>query len=237
MIIMLAALSHFTSRCRALVVKWCGRQPQGTMCSLNTVFDLVCEDQRAQVPDQYYETLGLGDLDNSVSDLVILSCSEIAGLYRRTDIQVRSKVDLWLDANTVTTGAQSVRSDTPPRQRVRVAHTAVRRRDSAPPQSSCKWILSEGPSASGHIEDAGGGGHVASGSDAPSTSTSAESSSQTPQRSLGHYNSVNLEALDPYPEDTPYEEPLVKQGFWPEVGEAVDSGGCPCWRCFHGCRI
>ena len=75
MTIMLSALSHFTSISRALVRKWCGMQPQGTMCSLNTVFDLVCENQRAQLPDRYYETLALGDLDNSALDLVILSCS------------------------------------------------------------------------------------------------------------------------------------------------------------------
>jgi hypothetical protein len=75
--IMLAALSHFTFISRSVVRKWCERQPQGTMCSLNTVFDLVCANHHAEVPYQYYETLG--DMDNSALDLVILRCSEIAG--------------------------------------------------------------------------------------------------------------------------------------------------------------
>ncbi len=233
--IMLAALSHFTSISRAVVRRWCEGQPQGTRCSLNTVFDLVCANHCAEVPDRYYETLG--DMDNSALDLVILSCSEIAGLYNKTAIQVHSKVDSWLDGNTVATGARSGRSDTPPQQRVWVAHTTVRRRDTAPPQSSCKWVLPEGPLSSNVSKDAEGEDHVASGSDTPSTSTSAESSSQTPLRPRDFYNSSDLEALDPHSGDTPYEEPRVKQGFWPEVGEAADSGGCICWRCFHGCRI
>jgi hypothetical protein len=78
---MMTALSHLTSISRSVVRRWCERQLQGTMCSLNTVFDLICTNQYAQVPDRYYKTLG--DMDNSVLDLVILNCSEVAGLYKK----------------------------------------------------------------------------------------------------------------------------------------------------------
>ncbi len=241
--IMLAALSHFTSISRSVVRRWCERQPQGTRCSLNTVFDLVCANHCAEVPDRYYETLG--DMDNSALDLVILSCSEIAGLYNKTAIQIHSKVDSWLDGNTVATGARSGRSDTPPQQRVWVAHTTVRRKDTSLAEGSCKWVLPEAPRSSNVSEDAEGEGHLASSSDTPSTtSASAESSSQTPCRLQAFYNSSDIETLDPHPGVTPDEElrqiwarPRVKQGFWPEVGESEDSGGCICWRCFTGCRM
>ncbi len=88
----------------------------------------------ADVPEQYYETLRL--MDNSASDLDILSCSEIVGLYDRTVIQVRSKVDSWLNDNTVVTGAQSDHTDAPRPRRVRVAYTTVRRKEAAQPRTA-----------------------------------------------------------------------------------------------------
>ena len=100
---MLAALAQLTHISRSVVRKWCKEQPQGTMCSLDTVFDLVCDNRYASVPYQYYETLRL--MDNTATDLVILSCSDIVRLYDRTAIQVHSKVDTWLRGNTVITGA------------------------------------------------------------------------------------------------------------------------------------
>ncbi len=79
---MIRALSHLTSVSRSVVRKWSAKQPPGTKCSLNTVFDLVCENHHAQVPDMYYKTIE--NLDNSACDLVILSCEEISGLYPKT---------------------------------------------------------------------------------------------------------------------------------------------------------
>ena len=42
---MLSALSHLKSVSRSVVRKWCVKQLPGTKCSLNTVFNLVCENQ------------------------------------------------------------------------------------------------------------------------------------------------------------------------------------------------
>ncbi len=123
--VMLAALAQFKHVARSVVRKWCGKQPQGTMCSLDMVFDLVCANHQAGVPDQYYETLRL--VDNTATDLDILSCSDIVRLYDRTAIQVHSKVDSRLNDNTVVTGAQSDHTDAPRPRRVRVAYTSVRR--------------------------------------------------------------------------------------------------------------
>ena len=78
-------------------------------------------------------------------DQDILSCSEVARLYNKTVTQVHSKVDTWLDGNTVVTGAQSGHTDAPPQQRVRVAYTTVSRRETAPAKDGCKWILPEAP--------------------------------------------------------------------------------------------
>ena len=54
------------------------------MCSVDTVFDLICANHHADMPEEYYETMRL--MDNSASDLDILRCSEIAGLYCGTAI-------------------------------------------------------------------------------------------------------------------------------------------------------
>ena len=62
------------------------------MCSLNTVFDLICENPYAQVPDLYYKTLGNMDLvtsDLATSDLVILSCQEVASMFRKYKPQLK----------------------------------------------------------------------------------------------------------------------------------------------------
>jgi hypothetical protein len=83
---MIYALSHLTSVSRSVVRKWCVKQPQGTRCSLNTVFDLVCENHHAEVPDMYYKTIG--NMSNAACDLVILSCEQIAGLYHKPALQV-----------------------------------------------------------------------------------------------------------------------------------------------------
>jgi hypothetical protein len=54
---MLSALAQLTHISRYVVRKWCKEQSQSTMCSLDTVFDLVCANHQASVQDQYYETL------------------------------------------------------------------------------------------------------------------------------------------------------------------------------------
>jgi hypothetical protein len=80
----LAALQQFKGVARSVVRKWCNEQPHNAMCSLDTVFNLICANHHSDVPDEYYETLGL--MDNSAHDQDILRCSEIAGLYCRTII-------------------------------------------------------------------------------------------------------------------------------------------------------
>jgi hypothetical protein len=126
----LAALAQFKGVARSVVREWCQQQPEGAMCSIDTVFDLVCKNHHAEVPEEYYNILRL--MSNCAHDQDILSCSEVAGLYNRTVTQVHSKVDAWLEDNTVVTGAQSDHTDAPRQQRVRVAYTVVRRREAAP---------------------------------------------------------------------------------------------------------
>ena len=80
----LAALQQFKGVARSVVRNGCNQQPQGAMCSVDTVFDLICANHHADMPEEYYETMRL--MDNSASDLDILRCSEIAGLYCGTAI-------------------------------------------------------------------------------------------------------------------------------------------------------
>jgi hypothetical protein len=184
-------------------------------------------------------------MDNTSIDLIILSCSDIVRLYYRTAIQVHSKVDTWLRGNTVVTGAQSVQTDAPGSQRVRVAYTSVRRKESAPVKEGCKWILPEAPRLSQSGDDTEDEVPVVSSPEAPSTSPSQVGNwTQTPLRIQSPNVGINMEDLDPHPEVTPDDElvkiwslPSVHQGFWPEVCGCVESGGCPCWRCFSGCKL
>ena len=213
------------------------------MCSLDTVFDLVCANHQASVPDQYYETLRL--MDNTATDLDILSCSDIVRLYDRTAIQVHSKVDYWLNDNTVVTGAQSDHTDAPRPQGVWVAYTTVRRKKAAPAKEGCKWVLPEAPRPDHSGEDTEDEVLVVSSPDVPSTSSLRVGNwTQTPLRTRSFNAGINMEALDPHPEVTPDDElvkiwslPQVQQGFWPEVRGCEEAGGCPCWRCFSGCKL
>ena len=238
----LAALAQFRGVARSVVREWCQQHPEGAMCSIDTVFDLILDNHHAEVPEEYYNTIRL--MSNCAHDQDILSCSEVAQLYNMTVTQDHSKVDAWLDGNTVVTGAQSVQPDAQPQQRVWVAHTTVRKKGSARAQGNCKWILTKAP-RSPHDSEEPEESHLASGFDAPSTSaTSAESESQTPCRAESFYHSSDLETLEPYPDATPEAElrqlwalPRVKQGFWPEVGNCQNSHGCICWRCWHDCKI
>ena len=75
----LAALAQFKGVSRSVVRKWCLLQPEGTSCSLDTIFDLVLENQFAEVPTEYYDTLRL--MINCANDQDMLSCSEVAWLY------------------------------------------------------------------------------------------------------------------------------------------------------------
>ena len=77
----MTALSHFTAVSRSMIRKWCLKQPQGTMCSLNTIFDIICTNPYAQVPNMYYKTVG--NMNNSAFDMTVLSCKEILRVFTK----------------------------------------------------------------------------------------------------------------------------------------------------------
>jgi hypothetical protein len=76
---MIRALLHLKSVSRSVVRTWCAKQPPGTRCSLNTVFNLVCENHHAEVPDMYYRTIR--NMSNAACDLKLLSCHQIVSMY------------------------------------------------------------------------------------------------------------------------------------------------------------
>jgi hypothetical protein len=76
----MGALSHFKSVSRSIVKKWCLEQPQNAKCSLNTIFDVICTNPHAEVPEMYYEAIST--IDNSIFDMDFLACQEILRLFK-----------------------------------------------------------------------------------------------------------------------------------------------------------
>jgi hypothetical protein len=69
---LLEVCSLFQSVARADIGKWCSKQHHDSKCSLNTIFDLVCANPLAEVPDTYYTAISA--LDGSTFDLDIIPC-------------------------------------------------------------------------------------------------------------------------------------------------------------------
>ena len=139
---------------------------------------------------------------------------------------------MWLDNNTVVTGAQSDHTDAPRLQGVRVAYTTVRRKEAAPAKDGCKWVLPEAPRPDHSGEGTEDEVLVVSSPDVPSTSSAQVGNwTQTPLRTRSFNAGIDMEALDPHPEVTPNDElvkiwslPPVQQGFWPEVRGREEGG-------------
>ena len=76
----MGALSHFKSVSRSIVRKWCLKQPQNAKCSLNTIFDVICTNPHAQVPEMYYKAIST--IDNTTFDMDVLACQEILRVFK-----------------------------------------------------------------------------------------------------------------------------------------------------------
>jgi hypothetical protein len=54
---LLEVISHFKSVARVDILKWCSKQHRYSRCSLNTIFDIVCANPLAEVPETYYTAI------------------------------------------------------------------------------------------------------------------------------------------------------------------------------------
>ena len=77
---LLDVIKHFKSVARVDVLKWCSRQSPYSRCSLNTIFDIVCANPYAQVPETYYTAIGA--LDGSTFDMDIIPFEHIMMLWK-----------------------------------------------------------------------------------------------------------------------------------------------------------
>jgi hypothetical protein len=78
----LAALQYLRREAKYMVKRWCDGQPQDTMCSMTTIFDLLLDNIHADVTDGYYNTLQFWSVE--VWDRAMLTCSVISDLYTKT---------------------------------------------------------------------------------------------------------------------------------------------------------
>jgi hypothetical protein len=111
-----------------------------------------------------------------------------------------NKVDTWMDNNTVVTGAESAHTNAPRLQRVRVAHTTVKRKEVVPIKNGIKWVFPKAPRPGHSGKDSEDEVLVVSSPDSPSTSAArVGNSTQTPPQSRPLNAGMDMEALDPHP--------------------------------------
>jgi hypothetical protein len=135
-----------------------------------------------------------------------------------------------MENNTVVTGAQSAHTDAPRLQRVRVAHTTVKRKEVVPVKNGVKGVLPKAPRPGHSKEDTEDKVLVVSSPDSPSTSTAGVSNStQTPPQSRPINAGIEMKALNPHPEVTPEDE-LVKIWSLPKVEDTGQKCAAASWE-------
>jgi hypothetical protein len=78
---LLEVCSLFKSVSRADIRKWCTNQPHDAKCSLNTIFDIVCANPFAEVPETYYTAISA--LEGSTFDWDIIPCNQLRLLVKK----------------------------------------------------------------------------------------------------------------------------------------------------------
>jgi hypothetical protein len=80
---LLEVISLFKSVARVDILKWCSKQNSYSMCSLNTIFDIVCANPRAEVPETYYTAIkALEGQGYKTFDMDILLVYQIVTLWK-----------------------------------------------------------------------------------------------------------------------------------------------------------
>jgi hypothetical protein len=80
---LLTVIKHFQFVARNDILRWCSRQSPYSRCSLNTLFDIVCSNPQAEVPETYY--MAVNTLDSrgcTTFDLDIIPIEHIMMLWK-----------------------------------------------------------------------------------------------------------------------------------------------------------
>jgi hypothetical protein len=81
---LLAVISHFKSVARVDILKWCSKQHIYSRCSLNTIFDIVCANPHAEVPETYYTAIkALESRGCTTFDMDIIPFNHIMFLWKK----------------------------------------------------------------------------------------------------------------------------------------------------------
>jgi hypothetical protein len=80
---LLKVIKHFQSVARSDVLRWCSRQSPYSRCSLNTIFDIVCANPQAEIPETYYTAINaLESRGCTTFDLDIIPFEHIIMLWK-----------------------------------------------------------------------------------------------------------------------------------------------------------
>jgi hypothetical protein len=81
---LLDVISLFKSVARVDILKWCSKQNIYSRCSLNTIFDIVCANPHAEVPETYYTAIkALESQGCKTFDMDIIPFSQIMPLWKK----------------------------------------------------------------------------------------------------------------------------------------------------------
>jgi hypothetical protein len=82
----LASLQCLKHQAKYNIKRWCEAQPKDAMCSMTSLFDLLCDNVKADVPDAYFDTLVFWG--PHVWDKVMMPCSAIIDLYSKPKTKI-----------------------------------------------------------------------------------------------------------------------------------------------------